>query len=244
VGQIKEYAASAKNWFDRNFTFKGMAAATLAAAKVIPDAFGRKDFWSVHLTSIWHFLSAHSTPSVILACALLIWLDNRRVIKNRGPKPYDERTLRGRTLKLRDNIKAFLESVGPPPKDRMLGESQVGYLRRVDTVASKRASQLVHGYELRFAESVTRTYHEYGELGWNDTELMDVIQRPFKNEKCYQLLIDALGRLAEKTEILDADPTLTWTDINNMTADDMRKKLTESKEFERNVNALPPQEWR
>jgi len=107
--KLKERAAVGtkfvRDWFNKNFTFGGLVSFVILLAKMIPDAVGRKDFWSTHLASIWGFLYSHSTSSILIACALFIWLDHRRVIRKRGPQPHDHKTLKGRVLQLRDDLR-------------------------------------------------------------------------------------------------------------------------------------------
>jgi hypothetical protein len=208
----------------------------------LPDYDGRNHWW----ITFWHkfdgFLWIHNRWIFILIGLFLIWLDNRRLVRLMQAKPYDENTLKGRTLKLRDDIKEFLDKSGQKVEGQFDGETQVGYIKRIETSNARRVSRLIHGYELNFAERVQRVYHEYGALGWNDTELNEVMLRPFKNEKSYNIAIAALGRLAEQTMVMDAYPHLTWREINNMTSDEL-KKIIDDPEQVRKFNALPRQEW-
>ena len=75
----------------------------------------------------------------------------------------------------------------------------------------------------------SRTYHEYGEAGWSDSELNEVILAPLKNEKHYATIINALGRLAEQSELMEADPNLLWTDVANMTTGDREKLMAQAR---------------
>lgn len=193
------YVGAFHNWFEKNFTFKGAAVLLIWIAKSVPDIFGRADFWSKNIGWVWHRIYDHSTISVTILCGLLIWLDHRRVIAKSESKPHDLKTLRGRTFKLRDDIKTFFDSLGAEvdPK-RQPGETQPGWLRRVGEDNSLRISKLIHGYELRFAPQVVRTYHEYGELGINDVELWKLICIYPKNQDCYKEIISTLGKLADQ----------------------------------------------
>jgi hypothetical protein len=163
--------------------------------------------------------------TLIVLGFFLIWLDHRRFLRKHTSKPYDLTTLRGRTLKLRDDIKTYWENAGQPPYPLIESTHQVGYIKHTEEGMAARASRLLHGYEIYFASDVVRTYHEYGELGWSDTELQAIILRPYKNDECYRVIIDALGRLADQTAIMEAHPDLGWSQIANMTLDERRRVL-------------------
>jgi hypothetical protein len=213
----------------------------------IPNLLGYATFWS-NLPRWWRYMWGwlQSSPgkwAFIIAAFLVIWLDQGRITRKlHGRKRHDEKTLKGRTLKLRDDIKEFFEKTEPKVQGQFDGETQVGYIKRLDTSNARRVSRFVHGYDLYFAERVARTYHEYGLLGWNDTELNEVMLRPYKNEKCYDIVIAALARLAEQTMVMDAYPHLTWREISNMTTDEI-KKIMEDPQQLRKFNALPPEHW-
>lgn len=157
----------------------------------------------------------------VVGVGFIVW-DQRR---SKRPRSHDLKTLRGRTLALRESLKQFLDSLGPNIPVDMWSDHQVGYIKREDDSESRRVSRLIHGYELHFANDVERTYHEYGEMGYSDTELQAIILRPHKNEECYTVLINALGRLAEQTPIMEARPDLAWSEIANLTIVERREIL-------------------
>jgi hypothetical protein len=152
----------------------------------------------------------------------LIWWDQ---VRRKNARAHDLTTLRGRTLALRDKLKDFLEGAGPLVQSEFNSTHQVGYIKRVEDEESRRVSRLLHGYELHFASAVLKTYHEYGEMGYSDTELQAIILRPYKNEECYEVLINALGRLAEQTPVMEARPDLSWSQIGNLTLEERRAIL-------------------
>ena len=61
-----------KEWYERNFTWRGIVAAVYFLIKEIPDDFGRKDFWSTKLPVIWKIIYDHSTPITVLVVAAII----------------------------------------------------------------------------------------------------------------------------------------------------------------------------
>jgi hypothetical protein len=82
----------------------------------IPNLFGYAQFWHAawvwSAPHIWRFMETSIGRLAIVSVGLLlIWLDQVRITKRlHGKKPYDEETLKGRTLKLRDDVQAFLET--------------------------------------------------------------------------------------------------------------------------------------
>jgi len=112
---------------------------------------------------------------------------------------YDITTLRGRTLKLRDEMQAFLDN--SPPSREYAGTTQVGGLQR-DTGSSLRVVKLDHGYSLRFADTLMKLFHEYGERGVRDIELAEALnrERQVNNVVFYNTVIGSLGRLANTPE--------------------------------------------
>ena len=84
--KFREQVASAKRWLERNSTRSRIIALVIFVAKVVPDAFGREDFWNKHLRTLWTVVSTHSTISVIVGCTLLILIDNQRLARKRGAR--------------------------------------------------------------------------------------------------------------------------------------------------------------
>jgi hypothetical protein len=129
---------------------------------------------------------------------LLIFVPwNHAVDKKRE---HDLATLKGRTLKLRDDMQAYLDSLPEPKFNRFEGETTEGYLQRVNTPATLRAYKLFHGYELRFANEVSRVFHEYGVRGFTDLKVADAMNRPYEAAETYAIITESLSRLAEKAD--------------------------------------------
>lgn len=191
-----------KGWFNRNFSFWGLANLVILLAKAIPDFFGRKDFWSTHLAVVWAFLYSHSTVSVIVACALFIWLDHRRVIRKRGPKPHDPKTLKGRVLQLRDDLKSFVDSLpmeAEPAHVRTLrdwtdSEEWVRYRSHIRV----RCDAMHYGYELKFSERTRNVINELGEQSQLNSLLPEAFNRPLKGDAEISEIINQLGLAADK----------------------------------------------
>jgi hypothetical protein len=154
-------------------------------------------------------------PLILFALAILFFELERRKAKYPNPK-----TLRGRTLQLRDRMQAFLDELGPIPQGdqaRFTGISQVrvgpnwraadGSLDDSDIVRvrgpiSQREAQVDYGYELHFANDVLRIYNEFGFRGVMDTKLKEVlfVRAGYKEERGVRDVIQALSRLAELEE--------------------------------------------
>ncbi len=187
--RIAAWSSVTSAWFNENFTFKGLLVAIVFAAKEIPDAFGRKDFWSTHLVGIWRLAFAHSTIVVTLLCALFILLDHRRVLSRRAGG--DPRSLKNRTIKLRDDLQDFLREIDLITVTKDLREG------------NPRWEKLLHGYELRFAEDVRKICHELGEAGFHDATLLLATERSHQTRESCSDIIGALSKLG--TVVEDAD---------------------------------------
>ena len=174
-----------KLWFARNFTFKGAALFVVWIAKVIPDVFGRTDFWAKNGGFLWHTAYDHATLSITLLCALLIWLDHRRVLKKLHGAGEDPHSLKGRAIKLRERIVKYVEERPKPVHD-----PQKGYMEGVQW-----SERLTCGFDLHFRDEAERLYLEFGELGllpgigWMVPEHVNTLDKI--NE-----IVDELGKLA------------------------------------------------
>lgn len=74
-----------RDWFDRNFTPKGLFGVLLFLITAIPDWVSREDFWRGRMYRILHLvLSPWGRLSLIGVGVLIIWLDHRTVLKNKG----------------------------------------------------------------------------------------------------------------------------------------------------------------
>jgi hypothetical protein len=130
----------------------------------------------------------------VLLVAGIIWLDHRRVLKKRE-KRYDPKSLKGRALKLRDEMQAFLSSA--PPATKITPEMTSEEI--LDTAfTDPRPPKLRHGYHLRFQDRVAAIYHEFGEYNVEDNQL---IRAGFIREEDYVAVIQALTDLSERPEV-------------------------------------------
>jgi hypothetical protein len=89
----------------------------LASPYRVPNLLGYAEFWRAAwiwpAPYLWRFIEApHGRLAIVFVSLLLIWWDQVRITKKlHGKKPYDERTRKGRTLKLRDEVQEFLETI-------------------------------------------------------------------------------------------------------------------------------------
>jgi hypothetical protein len=149
-----------RDWFERNFSFKGVALLFTWIAAWVPDAFGRVDFWSRHIGWVWRHIYTHSSLSVAVVCGVLIWLDHRRVIAKRGPQPHDSKTVKGRTLRLRDDLQKLLDEAVTKWPEHVQGKTILPHDDSILTNALARGSYIQHTFALRFASQAEVIYHE------------------------------------------------------------------------------------
>lgn len=99
--------------------------------------------------------------SLVVAGLLFIWLDHYRRTR---PKAHDLTTLKGRTLKLCDDLQSFVDNLGPKPKVvRAPSMSAEDHISASWKVIAPWVDRLTYGYELRFSDTVRKIYLEYGE---------------------------------------------------------------------------------
>jgi len=129
---------------------------------------------------------------------LVIWWDHRRVLKKQEPKPYDEKTLKGQTLKLRDDLKRFLKDVGPRPQVELApGMSTQDFLKASWATITPWSNKLSYGYELRFAPAVREIHLKFGELNLLPGIVIDVPLTVSSEEEVLGV-IEKLDALAAK----------------------------------------------
>lgn len=182
-------------WYKSKRGWASVAAATIYAL----------DYWG-HLSSareIYIVIKSHWSsiapfvPFALFALSVLFFEQERR--KSKYPKPYDLDTLKGRTLKLRDEMQAFLDNA--PSPDGYSGLTQIEGIQRTSG-SSWRVMKLHHGYEFRFSEAVNRIFNEFGERNLRDLILADALgpNRQVNNEEFYRLIIHRLSQLADSPE--------------------------------------------
>ncbi len=169
---------------------RGWITAGIAVVTLVLDRWGQldaaKEIYSIlknHWPG-WSSISPFIAPGLFVLALIFFQLD-RRI------KPYDLNTLKGRTLKLRDDIQAFGDGIGP----FVLGPAD-STLQGVEK-SLRHSDRFIHGYDLRFAAGVRRVYNEFGERGIHDAELDGVIDKPIDGDRCLRV-IAGLSRLAEQ----------------------------------------------
>ena len=89
-----------RDWYDRNFTIKGFVSLLVLIYCAIPDWKSRNEFWSLKLHAILAVLqTGYGRLVVIVAAAIVIWLDHRTVIKKQRAGLPDEKRQIGDTKK-------------------------------------------------------------------------------------------------------------------------------------------------
>ncbi len=159
----------------------------------------------------FHYLKPWIAPALFLLAIFFFEYDRR--------KPHDPRTLKGRTSKLRDQMKAFLDGLGPMPQDETTGVHQVrvgpdwrspdgimhnSAIVRATGPMSQRIAKVDYGYELYFAAPALRIYNEFGFRGVMDDQMKELLFKKQQYNKEFALMdmIQALSRLAELKEAI------------------------------------------
>jgi len=121
-------------------------------------------------------------------------------------RKYDLRTLKGRSLKLRDEMQAFLDSLGEQRMDSPGGETDVEWIARASAETGRRWNLLGHYFQLNCATEVALLFHHFGMLGMEenglDWEYRRLANLPDwnKKEEEYEAIITALTKAAERPE--------------------------------------------
>jgi hypothetical protein len=137
----------------------------------IPNLFGYAQFWhSVWIWSaprLWSILGSPIGRLVVVVCGLLvIWWDQRRITNNlHKGKQHDEKTLKGRTLKLRDELEAFLTKLGKQPPLLYESQQSAGEFAAVNMGHGLWVDKLQYGFLLNFNDRLMRLHLEFGECG-------------------------------------------------------------------------------
>jgi hypothetical protein len=175
---VMQVYTDSRAWFNRNFTFKGLILFLIFIAKTIPDLVGRKEFWSTHVASVWKILWDHSTISTIVVCALLIWLDHRRVIdKKVTTAPIEKQPGPAVDLSFPDRVRLFSKELAAYLSNRMARPDEEEIWRKYGSPSSEVSSasqfaekyndtvqlwddRLAAGYWLEYAERAAALRHE------------------------------------------------------------------------------------
>jgi len=216
---MEKITVAVKNRYRR--LSKTTRGALIVLLIVVPDWASREGFWYRFAAAAWPLLkrayaSSYGKLTLVVLAFLLIWLDQRRITRKRSAS-HDGDTLKGRTLKLHDEIQSFLDGLGPMPQDEMMGISQVragpdwrsadgimhdSAIVRATGRLSQRMAKVDYGYELHFAAPLLRIYNEFGFRGVIDQQMKDLIfkKEPYNREVALRDIVQALSRLAELEE--------------------------------------------
>jgi hypothetical protein len=196
---ITALQARLKDWYERNFTWKGVVAVVFFAAKEIPDNFGRKEFWSAKLPIIWRFIYDHSTILTVLLVGLIIWADHRMVIDRRA-KLLDDKTLGGRTLAFCEELRAFQKELGKEPVvDFQSGYSPAEFTEKNKELAA-REQKMHHGFQLRFSEKATHLFHEHAAEMRESYELSSALTSRIDTDERLNAIVQMFSKLVQMSE--------------------------------------------
>lgn len=196
LGVKQRFVSMLLDWWDGPIAKIGIVLTTLA---FVSKWVGTGKFW-LHVTQwSWSRIGWLKTDLgrlclLIVGIAFLVWNQYRI----RRPKPHDLKTLRGRTLRLRDDLQQFLDGIGQSEKTTKRPDETVSeFIKRSSEVIMPRVYKIVHGYELGFPPRVERIYHEFGERGVNDVQLAGLMGRPYRNEEAVNEIIKELSELSD-----------------------------------------------
>jgi len=167
----------------------------------VPDWIFRGHFLYDLAAYVWPFVRRLYNSSLGRLLIMLAGIALIFVPWNRLRPTYDLSTLRGRTLKLRDDMQSFLDST---QNDERLGSTGIIPSTHIERAVghSLRVTRLHCGYNLRFADAVKRTIDEFGERGINHRDLTQTLDpnRQVNNEDFYRLVTAYLEELATLPE--------------------------------------------
>src|SRR5882762_1693523 len=125
----------------------------------VPDSFSRADWWSKTMGWVFHHLSSAMGRVVLLGAGLLlIFMDRQR----RKRSVFDVSTLKGRTLALCDELRAFQKELGKEPEIDFKSSYDSGEFTEKNKEFALRGQKMHHGFHLRFMEQAMNLWHEHG----------------------------------------------------------------------------------
>ena len=176
-----------------------------------------KKGWAAVLLAVYFGLDTYGRVASVHDIALFVWQHSRQAVpflpyifvllaiiffdrdRRRYGKPHPQ-SLEGRCLKVRDEMRAFLDSLGGEQFRKALpAETDTEYITRTASETGRRWNLLGHYYELNCAAEVSRIFHEFGVRGVHDAGLEEEV-RSRKKEEDYKSIIDSLTKLAETPE--------------------------------------------
>jgi hypothetical protein len=195
VVQLRRSWTRLKTWYETNFTWRGLAAMLWFIATVIPDMFGREDFWSTHLPVLWKHVYAHGTVATVIAVGLIIWLDHRRMVKR--PSPVADSSLRGRTLAFCDELKTFEKELGPEPPVNWKPSHTAASFTEANQGLIEREQRMHHLFHLRFYERAVHLWHEHGAEVRESQSLADALGGRIGSDEKLNQIIEQFTELAK-----------------------------------------------
>jgi hypothetical protein len=195
LNNIRQRFQTLKHWIKERATGLTVFGAATAIIGGLPNWHGIVLWWWEAARWIIPRLGSTWGRVCLIAFGIaLIWLDHRRVLKKRERR-YDPTSLKGRALKLRDEMQAFLDNApaATKPSKEMTDEEIL------DTAfTDPRPPKLRHGYHLLFEDRVMTIYHELGERNIEEHRL---IRTGFIREEDYVDVIQVLTGLSERPEV-------------------------------------------
>lgn len=196
MDRIRQIWGTVKTWWEANVGKVSVFGVLLLLYTIPPDWSARNQYWRTHLPAVIAFLSNHSrTVLVAVGLALIAW-DHHRIVKKRGPKPHDRKTLKGRVLQLRDDLQKFMDGLGAEPSVKYrVGDDE---WKRQSLLITERSDKMHHGFELRFTDRTRTIIHELGEQGRLPGFLCQAFDEPAKDDKAIKQMIEYLDVAAKE----------------------------------------------
>ena len=181
-------------------TTKGWISTTLGIAMFIVTQWGNAESVRSLYSQIrehFHFVLTWSPVAFFLLAIYFFESERRR------SKGYDLSTLGGFALKLRDDLKQFVERY-PKPEDTIVGRGNDEMIRKIERRSGPQAlreAALENYFYLLFESRTQRIWREFGRFGVHDLELDDALRdRKYYLGFTYNIIADALERLSRLPE--------------------------------------------
>ncbi|MGA9473634.1 MAG: hypothetical protein WBV36_14300 [Terriglobales bacterium] len=153
------------------------------------------------LASLRFFATGLGRAILIIAGFLVLLLESK-LARRKKRKVYDLSTVKGRTLKLRDDLQRFLEDVERkwPDHGKVQGADLVPHDEQVMIESLYRSQMIMHGFALRFHERAVRLFHECGEAGTTHSMLGLRVSEPIVNKAKLRELIEDFTWLSKHVD--------------------------------------------
>ena len=173
----------------------------LTALAFVPKWVEVGKFWYEVSHWVWLRVAWLSTgwgrASLVVVGLGLIGLDQRRI---RKPRAHDLRTVKGRTLQLRDDLQLLLNEALAKWPEHIQGKIVEPYNHSIVEDAVSRGTFIQHAFALRFASRAEILYHECALAGAANDSFMLRLHPAVANASKLRELIDDLDWMANHVD--------------------------------------------